>query len=211
MKKHTATPQPIRCSFCGHGQDEVRKLVAGPVGLHLQRVRRSSATTSSRTRAGATSRGRAGAAAQAARDQDAPRRVRDRPGPGQEDALGRGLQPLQAHRLADAPARGDVELEKSNILLIGPTGTGKTLLAQTLAAPQGALRHRRRHHPDRGRLRRRGRREHPAALLQAAGLQPRERRSTASSTSTRSTRSRARARTRRSPATSRARACSRRC
>jgi len=34
---------------------------------------------------------------------------------------------------AQAPATGDVELQKSNILLIGPTGTGKTLLAQTLA------------------------------------------------------------------------------
>ena len=42
----------------------------------------------------------------------------------------------------------DVELQKSNILLMGPTGCGKTLFAQTLArVPEGALRHRRRHHP----------------------------------------------------------------
>ena len=48
---------------------------------------------------------------------------------------GRGLQPLQAHRDPEAGAHGrnEIELTKSNILLIGPTGTGKTLLAQTLA------------------------------------------------------------------------------
>ena len=58
--------------------------------------------------------------------------------------VGRGLQPLQAHLLSASLPRGrapasrargpdDVELQKSNILLIGPTGSGKTLLAQSLA------------------------------------------------------------------------------
>ena len=56
----------------------------------------------------------------------------------------------------------DVELAKSNILLLGPTGCGKTLLAQTLGPhAQRAVRHRRRHRPHRGGLRGRGRREHP--------------------------------------------------
>ena len=73
-------------------------------------------------------------AAHAARDQEVPRRVRHRPGADQEEAGRRGLQPLQAHRDPEAAAQpNDVELKKSNILLIGPTGTGKTLLAQTLA------------------------------------------------------------------------------
>jgi len=59
------------------------------------------------------------------------RRLRDRAGPRQEGALGSGPQSLQASQPPDQ-AR-DVEPAKSNILLIGPTGSGKTLLAQTLA------------------------------------------------------------------------------
>jgi ATP-dependent Clp protease ATP-binding subunit ClpX len=58
------------------------------------------------------------------------------PGPGQEGARGRrsttttsGSRPSRRR----APERSDVELAKSNILLIGPTGCGKTHLAQTLA------------------------------------------------------------------------------
>jgi ATP-dependent Clp protease ATP-binding subunit ClpX len=54
---------------------------------------------------------------------------------GEEDPVGRGLQPLQAGPAAgaDVGRRDDVELAKSNILLLGPTGCGKTHLAQTLA------------------------------------------------------------------------------
>ena len=81
---------------------------------------------------------RARRAAQAAGDLLDPERVRGRPGLRQAGALGRRLQPLQAR--ADA-RRGNgstgsaelTELQKSNILLLGPTGCGKTLLAQTLA------------------------------------------------------------------------------
>ena len=106
----------------------------------------------------------------------------------------------------------DVELQKSNILLLGPTGSGKTLLAQTLARILNV----------------------PFAIADATNLteagyvgedveniivslpaerrsRHREARSAASSTSTRSTRSRASPTTRRSRATSRAKACSRRC
>ena len=61
-----------------------------------------------------------------------PERLRRLAGGGEADALRRGLQPLQA-RPDGAADEGDVELQKSNILLLGPTGCGKTLLAQTLA------------------------------------------------------------------------------
>ncbi len=78
--------------------------------------------------------------------------------------------------------------------------------------PGRAVLHRRRHRPDRSRLRRRRRREHPAAPAAGGRLQRPARPSAASSTSTRSTRPPAsRATTPASPATSRARACSRRC
>ena len=70
--------------------------------------------------------------AEAARDLRRAAGVRGRPGAGQAHALGRGLQPLQA-RPDDAADDADIELQKSNILLLGPTGCGKTLLAQTLA------------------------------------------------------------------------------
>ena len=107
---------------------------------------------------------------------------------------------------------GDVELQKSNILLHRAHGLGQDAArADARALPQRAVRHRRRHQPHRGRLRRRGRREHHPLAAAERRLRRREVRSAASSTSTRSTRSRARATTPRSRATSRARACSRRC
>ena len=69
-------------------------------------------------------------------------------------------------RIRHGEIKGDeVELSKSNIMLIGPTGSGKTLLAQTLARMLNVpFRHGRRHHADRSRLRgRRRRKHHPEA------------------------------------------------
>ena len=52
-------------------------------------------------------------------------------------------------RLNHATKHADVELAKSNILLVGPTGSGKTLLAQDLGShPRRAVHHGRRHDPD---------------------------------------------------------------
>ena len=115
-------------------------------------------------------------------------------------------------RLVAAEDDSDVEIDKSNILLVGPTGCGKTLLARTLGPqPERAVRHRRRHHAHRSRLRRRRRREPAAEAAARRRLRYRSRPSAASSTSTKSTRSARPARTSRSLATSPAKACSKRC
>jgi hypothetical protein len=88
------------------------------------------------------------------------RRVRHRPGPRQEGPRRGGPQPLQA---AHARRRvGDVEIDKSNILLIGPPARARRCWPARWPASRRPLRHRRRHHAHRGRLRGRGRGE-PAA------------------------------------------------
>jgi ATP-dependent Clp endopeptidase proteolytic subunit ClpP len=67
-------------------------------------------------------------------DQDQPGQLRDRPGAGQAHRCrSRSTTTTSACATRTRPRSDDVELSKSNILLIGPTGSGKTLLAQTLA------------------------------------------------------------------------------
>ncbi len=88
----------------------------------------------------------------------------------------------------------DVEIEKSNIILVGETGTGKTPAREDHRPhAQRALLHRRRHGAHRGRLRGRGRGEHPQPPAAGRRLRRERRPSAASSSSTRSTRSAARA------------------
>ena len=115
-------------------------------------------------------------------------------------------------RLAHGQKNNDVELAKSNILLVGPTGSRQDAAgADAGAHPRRAVHHGRRHDADRGRLCRRGRREHHPQAAAGRPTTMSSGRSAASSISTRSTRSAASPTTRRSPATCRARACSRRC
>ncbi len=74
-----------------------------------------------------------------------------------------------------ARRRNDVELQKSNILLIGPTGYGQDAAGPDARAPAlGPVRDRRRHDADRGRLRRRGRREHHPQAAAGRGQRRRE-------------------------------------
>jgi len=120
----------LYCSFCGKSQHEVRKLIAGPtvficdecVELCMDIIREEHKTTLVKSREGVPT----------------PREIRtvlDDYVIGQDHAKRVLSVAVHNHykRLAHATKNNDVELAKSNILLVGPTGSGKTLLAQTLA------------------------------------------------------------------------------
>src|SRR5205823_4966379 len=121
-----------RCSFCGKGQDQVRKLVAGPgVFICDQCIDLCQEVLEDDNRSAGTKKQKTGFIPNpkticAALDQYVI---------GQERA--KKVLSVQVYnhykRISASKSVGDVELTKSNILLIGPTGCGKTLLAQTLA------------------------------------------------------------------------------
>jgi ATP-dependent Clp protease ATP-binding subunit ClpX len=118
------------CSFCGKSQNDVRKLIAGPgvyvcnecIDICNEIINDDEQTETSSTRAAIPK----------------PQEIKsflDEYVIGQDESKKRLAVAVYQHykRLEMAKRRSDIELQKSNILLIGPTGTGKTLLAQTLA------------------------------------------------------------------------------
>ena len=120
----------LYCSFCGKSQHEVRKLIAGPtvficdecVELCMDIIREENKSSMVKSREGVPT------------PQDI-MKVLDEYVIGQKQA--KRILSVAVHnhykRLAHATKNQDVELAKSNILLVGPTGCGKTYLAQTLA------------------------------------------------------------------------------
>lgn len=125
------------CSFCGRGQDEVQRLIAGPGTVFIcdECVALCSAIIAEETEQQLPPR-RSGS--HSPTRLPVPRRLREKLDQyviGQERAKLVLAVAVYNHykRLRVGMKVDDVELGKSNILIMGPTGSGKTLLAQTLA------------------------------------------------------------------------------
>ena len=136
-KKGSSSEKVLYCSFCGKSQHEVKKLIAGPsvficdecIELCNDIIRDEAPPEAAPSKAGKS-------------DLPTPSEIKDSLDQyviGQDTAKRILSVAVYNHykRLKHMGANGkdEVELSKSNILLIGPTGSGKTLLAQTLARP----------------------------------------------------------------------------
>ena len=122
----------LYCSFCGKSQHEVRKLIAGPsVFICDECIELCNDIIREESQADIPGKG-------AKSDLPVPHEIRDILDQyviGQDVAKRILAVAVYNHykRLKTGQKKDDIELSKSNILLIGPTGSGKTLLAQTLA------------------------------------------------------------------------------
>jgi ATP-dependent Clp protease ATP-binding subunit ClpX len=151
----------LKCSFCGKSQEQVRKLIAGP-GVYIcdecvelcneildeelfDSNSAPTATTTTRPQAAPAPKRRSRPSRVALNQVPKPREIKaylDQHVIGQDDAKKVLSVAVYNHykRLGFIQAKGsrtspdeNIELQKSNILLVGPTGCGKTLLAETLA------------------------------------------------------------------------------
>ncbi|RKN83880.1 ATP-dependent protease ATP-binding subunit ClpX [Paenibacillus ginsengarvi] len=130
MFKFNEEKGQLKCSFCGKSQDQVRKLVAGP-GVYICDECIELCTEIVEEELGSEEE-------LEMKDVPKPKEIRailDQYVIGQEQAKKSLSVAVYNHykRINSQSKLEDVELQKSNIALIGPTGSGKTLLAQTLA------------------------------------------------------------------------------
>src|SRR5690242_4932791 len=132
MSDKIGSEKLLYCSFCGKSQHEVRKLIAGPsVFICDECIELCNDIIREETQGEQTTKG-------SKSDLPVPHEIRDILNQyviGQDLAKRILSVAVYNHykRLRNVSKNDEVELAKSNILLVGPTGSGKTLLAQTLA------------------------------------------------------------------------------
>jgi len=124
----------VRCSFCGKSQDEVEKLIAGPgvcicdecIELCMEIVEGGSPAPNNKRKS-----------SKAEKVLPKPQEIKahlDEYVIGQEDAkVALSVAVYNHYKRIYYGQKADVNIQKSNVILLGPTGVGKTMLAQTLA------------------------------------------------------------------------------
>lgn len=124
----------VRCSFCGKSQDEVEKLIAGPgvcicdecIELCMEIVEDGAPANRGKQKS-----------AKAEKVLPKPQEIKahlDEYVIGQEDAkVALSVAVYNHYKRIYYGQKSDVDIQKSNVILLGPTGVGKTMLAQTLA------------------------------------------------------------------------------